>query len=35
MLGELSALLNARGFNQSSHVGDPGDYLVERAFVTR
>ena len=35
MLGELSQLLDSRGFNQSSHVGDPGDYVVERAFVAR
>jgi ferredoxin--NADP+ reductase len=35
MLGELSELLNSRGFNQSTHVGDPGDYVVERAFVAR
>ncbi len=26
MLGELSELLNSRGFNHSAHVGDPGDY---------
>lgn len=35
MLAELSALLDARGFIQSSHVGDPGDYVTERAFVAR
>jgi ferredoxin--NADP+ reductase len=35
MLAELSALLDSRGFNQSSHVGDPGDYVTERAFVAR
>jgi ferredoxin--NADP+ reductase len=35
MLAELSALLNARGFCQSSHVGDAGDFVVERAFVAR
>jgi ferredoxin--NADP+ reductase len=35
MLAELSAVLNARGFCQSAHVGDPGDFVVERAFVAR
>jgi ferredoxin--NADP+ reductase len=35
MLAELSQLLDSRGFNQSAHVGDPGDYVVERAFVAR
>jgi ferredoxin--NADP+ reductase len=35
MLGDLSALLDARGFKISAHVGEPGDYVVERAFVAR
>src|SRR6202166_2615288 len=35
MLTELSDLLSERGFRQSSHVGDPGDYVIERAFVAR
>jgi ferredoxin--NADP+ reductase len=35
MLAELSALLIARGFAPSSHVGDPGDFVIERAFVER
>ena len=35
MLTELSELLNARGFRQSAHVGDPGDFVIERAFVAR
>jgi ferredoxin--NADP+ reductase len=35
MLGDLSALLNARGFQISPHVGEPGDYVIERAFVAR
>src|ERR1700730_17490360 len=35
MLADLSQLLNARGFQISSHVGEPGDYVVERAFVAR
>ena len=35
MLTDLSALLDARGFCISSHVGNPGDYVVERSFVAR
>lgn len=35
MLSELSALLVARGFQPSSHVGDPGDFVIERSFVER
>jgi ferredoxin--NADP+ reductase len=35
MLADLSALLNARGFHISPHVGEPGDYVIERAFVVR
>jgi ferredoxin--NADP+ reductase len=35
MLAELSGQLDARGFRMSAHVGDPGDYVVERAFVAR
>jgi ferredoxin--NADP+ reductase len=35
MLADLSALLNARGFQISSHVGEPGDYVIERSFVAR
>ena len=35
MLADLSALLNARGFQISAHVGDPGDYVIERSFVAR
>jgi ferredoxin--NADP+ reductase len=35
MLIELSAMLDARGFNISPHVGEPGDYVIERAFVAR
>ena len=30
-----SQLLDGRGFHISAHVGEPGDYLVERAFVAR
>jgi ferredoxin--NADP+ reductase len=35
MLGDLSAMLDARGFQISPHVGEPGDYVVERSFVAR
>ncbi len=35
MLADLSALLDARGFRISPHVGEPGDYLIERSFVSR
>jgi ferredoxin--NADP+ reductase len=35
MLTDLSALLDARGFRISPHVGEPGDYVIERAFVAR
>jgi ferredoxin--NADP+ reductase len=35
MLEDSCALLNARGFVQSPHIGEAGDYLIERAFVTR
>jgi ferredoxin--NADP+ reductase len=35
MLKELSALLVSRGFQPSTHVGDPGDFVIERAFVER
>ncbi len=33
MLKDLSALLDARGFRISPHVGEAGDYVIERAFV--
>jgi len=35
MLNDLSALLDARGFAISPGVGEPGDYVIERAFVER
>jgi ferredoxin/flavodoxin---NADP+ reductase len=35
MLEDTCALLDARGFRLSPHIGEPGDYLIERAFVTR
>ena len=35
MLKETAALLDARGFQISPHIGEPGDYVIERAFVER
>lgn len=35
MLADVSALLDARGFNVSAGVGQPGDYVIERAFVEK
>jgi ferredoxin--NADP+ reductase len=35
MLKDCCALLDARGFKISPHIGEPGDYVIERAFVER
>ncbi len=35
MLASTQALLDARGFRISPGIGQPGDYVIERAFVTR
>lgn len=35
MLTETSALLDAKGFEISPHIGTPGDYVIERAFVEK
>jgi ferredoxin--NADP+ reductase len=35
MLSDLSKLLEARGFEISPRVGEPGDFVIERAFVSR
>jgi ferredoxin--NADP+ reductase len=35
MLADLRTLLDARGFEISPHTGEPGDYVVERAFVEK
>jgi ferredoxin--NADP+ reductase len=35
MLTDLSSLLDTRGFCISPHVGQPGDYVIERSFVAR
>jgi ferredoxin/flavodoxin---NADP+ reductase len=35
MLNNTSRLLEARGFHIAPRSGASGDYVVERAFVTR
>jgi ferredoxin--NADP+ reductase len=35
MLTDTCALLDKRGFVISPHIGEPGDYVIERAFVER
>lgn len=35
MLKDCCTLLDARGFKVSRHIGDPGDYVIERAFVEK
>jgi ferredoxin--NADP+ reductase len=35
MLADASRLLDARGFHISPRSGEPGDYVIERAFVSR
>lgn len=35
MLADLRQMLDARGFKSSPCIGEPGDYLYERAFVER
>lgn len=35
MLKDCCALLDARSFHISRHIGEPGDYVIERAFVER
>ena len=35
MLGDLSTLLDSRGFEISPGVGEPGDYVIERAFAEK
>jgi ferredoxin--NADP+ reductase len=35
LLKDLGALLDARGFEISPHIGAPGDYVIERAFVDK
>ena len=35
MLKDTAALLDRRGFHISPHIGVPGDYVIERAFVEK
>ena len=35
MLKDLSSLLDTRGFAVSPSIGEPGDYVIERAFVDK
>jgi ferredoxin--NADP+ reductase len=35
MIHDCCALLDARGFKISPHIGAPGDYVIERAFVEK
>ncbi|MCJ9712418.1 ferredoxin--NADP reductase, partial [Bordetella hinzii] len=35
MLADIRAMLDARGFQVSPGVGEPGDYVYERAFVEK
>jgi ferredoxin/flavodoxin---NADP+ reductase len=35
MLIDTRAMLDAHGFAISPHIGEPGDYVIERAFVER
>jgi ferredoxin--NADP+ reductase len=35
MLGDTSKHLDARGFRIAPRSGEPGDYVIERAFVAR
>ena len=35
MLADTCALLDGRGFQMSPHIGETGDYVIERAFVAK
>ena len=35
MLDDTSALLDELGLNISPRMGEPGDYVIERAFVEK
>ena len=35
LLTDLCAVLDKRGFEISPHIGTPGDYVIERAFVEK
>ncbi len=34
MLADLRAILDASGFEEGNH-GEPGDYVIEKAFVDK
>ncbi len=34
MLADLRAILEAKGFEEGNH-GEPGDYVIEKAFVDK
>lgn len=35
MLADVAKLLDERGLEVSAHIGSPGDYVIERAFVEK
>jgi ferredoxin--NADP+ reductase len=35
MLADTRRLLDRRGLVMSAHIGEAGDYVIERAFVTQ
>jgi ferredoxin--NADP+ reductase len=35
MLADTCAMLDERGFRISPRQGEPGDYVIERAFVEK
>jgi ferredoxin/flavodoxin---NADP+ reductase len=35
MLKDTAAMLDRKGFHISPHIGVPGDYVIERAFVEK
>ena len=35
MLADTRRLLDERGFQISPRIGEPGDYVIERAFVEK
>jgi ferredoxin--NADP+ reductase len=35
MLADMCALLDGKGFSASAHIGAPGHYVIERAFVEK
>ncbi|MGV2482212.1 UNVERIFIED_CONTAM: ferredoxin--NADP reductase, partial [Salmonella enterica subsp. enterica serovar Weltevreden] len=35
MLKDSCQILDERGFQISPHIGTPGDYVIERAFVEK